>query len=150
MILRKIAILKGFNFKNYSLVENFSIRRCKVKNSDLLRGVRLPHVSPCIYPRVKPAGYFSTPDRVVRWIPCEGRTRKWYGVRRITADPGFGMTCDPCGNSPPTLHLPRRYRTVLLVYLTFERGVWTPSETCMNSDPRSHVLTPEHLGILPM
>lgn len=28
-------------------------------------------------------------------------------MRRITADPGFGMTRDPRGNSSPTLHLLR-------------------------------------------
>lgn len=130
MVLREIAISEDFNFENYNrLLGNFSIRRCNVESPDSLRGIRLLHVSRCIYPRMKLAGYFPTPDRVVRWIPSRRVTRKGekvVRVRRITADPGFGMTCDPCGNSPPTLHLPRRYRIALLVYLAFERGIWTP------------------------
>jgi len=66
--MREIAISEDFNFKNYSrlLDGNFSISAYNVKRPDSPRGIRLPHVSRCIYPRVKLAGYFLTPDRVVR------------------------------------------------------------------------------------
>lgn len=68
MVLREIAISGDINFGNYSrlLVGNFSIRPCNVESPDSPKGIRLLHVSRCIYQRVKLAGYFPTPDRVVR------------------------------------------------------------------------------------
>ncbi|KAG7211061.1 hypothetical protein KM043_016422 [Ampulex compressa] len=43
--------------------------------------------------------------------------RPGRGVRRFDEDPKRGLTSDPGGNSPPTLHLLRLYHTALLVYL---------------------------------
>lgn len=81
-----------------TLVANFSIRPCNVKSPDSPKGIRLLRVSRCIYPRVKLAGYFPTPDRVVRWIPhCRVRrkgekvVRVWEGLRQILAS-GWPVT----------------------------------------------------------
>lgn len=142
---------EDINFENYNrlLVENFSIKPCNVKSPDSPKGIRLLHVSRCIYPRVKLAGYFPTPHRVVRWIPsCRVRrkgekvVRVWERLRQILAS-GWPVT-------RAVTHRPRCtcLGAIILLYwfISTSRGVYELRERNLH-ELQPMILWHSHLGV---
>lgn len=132
MILSEITISEDINFELQSPTRRkFFDKTCKKP-----KGIRLLHISRCIYPRVKLVGYFPTPHRVVRWIPsCRVRrkgekvVRVWEGLRQILA-PGWPVT-------RAVTHRPRCtcLGAIILLYWFISREL---REGCMNFDSETY------------